>query len=261
MNASTSAILAHKLIEFSNSLSDAERYNFHLIMSVGIGGMVHKASSSPLDEKKKITWDAGLEVLAKMNPFGFFSLGRVGFIFDEYLEVLTIEANLREPHAKRFGPHALLEGGVSSELLSKDCRFQDLISNTVGFKVQPTNTINYHFYNREGDYLPPHVDPEESSFVNCVIGIERIPPDDGSDGSALLVYNVNGSTERFIINPSEVVIILASGTVHAREALKHGEKLITLTIGFRPASNVGSSSNSSIFTSTLNNYPFNQTGE
>ncbi len=226
--------LAKKLIGFSNSLGPAELYNFHLMLSAALGGLA-QGTRPPAERTARHAWSASLRVLGHVGRSGLVRIGRPGFLAEEFLPGLIAEARQLRAVARRTGPHEIHEGGPVAEALAGDRRMMELVRRSVGEALLPTGEVNYHYSNREGDYLPPHVDPGRTSYFNCMIGIEhKRPPGRRTSGSALIAYGSDGSRKRLRLRSGEAAILMASGTVHAREPLKAGEELAVLTIGFRP---------------------------
>ena len=228
--------LADKLITLYDSLpSEQERFHIHLLMSVAMGGLAPRIAEGRREIAEK-TWDAGIKVISHMNPAGLAYIGDPRFVREEYLSDLITESRSQGTIAHRAGNHELAPGGDIATKLSTDQRLISLVSESIGLSVEPSLISSYLFYNKEGDYLYPHVDTEIFA-INCIVMLEHTIPSEEPDGSALIVYPPGKGKTRLHLQPGEIVIILASGTVHGREEIKKGEHVVILTIGFQAKAN------------------------
>jgi hypothetical protein len=228
--------LADKLIGFDQTLTDVERFNMKLLMSVAVGGIAPRGGV-PTEGVRLDAWKAGLRVLGAMQPSGLVSVGRAPFLTADLLEKLRAEAAEQEKVAHRTGPQELAPGGARAVALSKAPEVLDYVGKRLGQAVVPTEIGSYMYYNRPGDHLYPHVDTEIFS-VNLITMIEHLTPHGVpiGDASALLIYEPDGQLRRILLEPGESTIILASGTVHGREPIAPDERVVILTVGFQLAS-------------------------
>jgi hypothetical protein len=233
MSTPTSKRLSRRIAEFSEGLSELERFNLNLIMSIGVGGIAPRGDV-PESGARKDAWDTGISVLSATGRSGVSFVGRAPFMTDDLLSGLQREAVERKSISHRTGPQELSPGGSAAEALSRNPDAISLISDSLGEKVFPTEISTYLYYTSGGDYLYPHVDTDIFS-VNLITMLERRVPEGKreEDASALVVYDADANPRRVPLRVGESAVLMASGTVHARETLAPGEKVTILTVGFQ----------------------------
>lgn len=233
MTAPVNTRLAEKIIAFNGGLSPLEAFNMNLLMSVAVGGIAPRGGV-PTEGVRAEAWETGLRVLEDMHPGGLRFAGKTPMIGPDLLTGLQEEANEREKIAHRTGPQELAPGGPRAVALSSAPDVLDFVSEKVGHRVFPTEIGSYLFYNKTGDHLYPHVDTDVFA-VNLITMLKHELPEGVSeqDGSALLVWQAGHGEQRVPLAVGESAVLLASGTVHARETIRPGEKVTILTIGFQ----------------------------
>jgi hypothetical protein len=227
------ARLAEKLIELNETLTPLESFNMNLLMSVAVGGIA-PFGGVPTEGIRAEAWETGLRVLAHMRPRGLRFVGNAPFLTPELLATLQAEAREQETISHRTGPHELSPGGEHAVRLSSAPEVLDFMSKEVGHPMFPTEIGTYLYYTKPGDHLYPHVDTEVFA-ANLIIMLEHEVPAGMSheEGSALIVYEPDKGERRIPLRVGESAVLLASGTVHGREALKEGERVTIATIGFQ----------------------------
>lgn len=217
--------LAARMIALARELDAAELYNLHLILSAGL-------STQPGEQARAAGgWDAGLEVLETLYPAGLHILRGVRAVARALPELIA-ESRTLGPSAVRLGRSGCAGATGAARKLAHDRELIGAISDAVGWPVTPLGEINYHYYDQPGDGLEPHVDPARTSLISCVMAVEHDGVDRREEGSALVVFHRGGQRERIVLNAGDVAVLLASGTVHAREFVAEHERLITLTVGY-----------------------------
>ncbi|MGH3905397.1 MAG: hypothetical protein ACRDTE_14590 [Pseudonocardiaceae bacterium] len=233
MTTPTHERLAQKIIDFNATLTELESFNMNLLMSVSVGGIA-PYGTMPTGGVRGDAWEAGLRVLSHMHPGGLRYHGPAPILTAELLRGLQAEAEEQEKIAHRTGVQELSPGGPVAVAFSSAPEVLDFVSEAVGHRVFPTEIGSYLFYNQTGDYLYPHVDTEVFA-VNLIVMLKHDLPEGTplDDGSSLLVWEAGNGERRVPLAVGEVAVLLASGTVHGREAIGEGEKVTIVTVGFQ----------------------------
>lgn len=233
MTAPTHERLAQKIIDFDSTLTPLESFNMNLLMSVSVGGIAPHGGI-PTSGVRGEAWEAGLRVLSHMHPGGLRYHGPAPIITEDLLRSLQAEAEEQEEISHRTGVQELSPGGPVAVAFSSAPEVLDFVSKAVGHRVFPTEIGSYLFYNHTGDYLYPHVDTEVFA-VNLIVMLKHDLPEGVPlpDGSCLLVWEAGKGERRVPLAVGEVAVLLASGTVHGREAIRDGEKVTIVTVGFQ----------------------------
>jgi len=117
------------------------------------------------------------------------------------------------------------------ENFSKSDILTNYVKEALGKEVVANGIGSYLYYEEPGDGIPAHVDSDIFS-INCIIGLSHKTKEGVDRQSALVVYSNKGVPTRIILEPGELVLLLAGGSVHAREPVVDGEKVSIITIGF-----------------------------
>ncbi len=115
--------------------------------------------------------------------------------------------------------------------LAVDARLCRAVARAVGRDVSPGLVAKYLYYTKPRDHTWPHAD-DPGFTVNLLVCVDRALPNGSSSGSALLTYGPRGAVHRHEIEPGSAVA-MECGVVHAREPLRHGERLVLLSILYR----------------------------
>jgi len=184
--------------------------------------------SIPAGSKKKAAFQTVLQALEEVQPSGALWCGKLDFLDATMLVRLQQEALTRRQSAKACERHFLGCGGDNADKFAISKALVDYVRNFAP-KANPTGIASYVFYDLPGCGLDPHIDTEIFS-LNVLIMLRH---DYVDSPSHLLLYRTDGSPQKYLLTPGEVLIFYAGGTVHAREDLKANETVSVLTIGFQ----------------------------
>jgi hypothetical protein len=228
--------LVDKLQAFNDSLSEAERANYKLLLGLAAGGLSpdFKTPSSP--DKQQAFATVG-ETLARLQPYsarispnGIAYRGRPDFMTDEFLGTLIDEARELRPRAFPFDEHFLGTGAPIANRMAVSPALCDLVKAHAG-DVQPTGVASFLYYDAPGQGIEPHIDTDIFS-LNVILMLKHVGG--GDERSCLVVFPPGGEPERLDLVPGEMVIMFAGSITHGREFMKVGEEVNILTFGFHP---------------------------
>jgi hypothetical protein len=181
-------------------------------------------------------WQELLEALAAVEHSDFALLGRPAFVDDQALFELQREAEEASAAGDAARYNEIVNGqgfsgpGPAAQRMALDLRWPELIKATLGIDVRSSREAGYIHYNRPGAHVAPHVDGMGSD-VNLLLTIDR-HPDRGDDRSAVVVYPPRRHRIRAVLERGEAIAIQGRGLVHAREAVRPGERVRILCMGF-----------------------------
>lgn len=212
----------------------AEKINMQLLLSLAVGGLAPDSKDTK-DEKNdldKAAFGIALELMTEFREAGLVKRERPDFMTDELLNSLIKESEANKENRVRPGLHFLAPAGPIGESFSLSDTLTNYVADALGKEVIPNGIGSYLFYELPGDGIPAHVDSDVFS-INCIIGLTHETEENVDKQSALVVYSNDGEPTSIILEPGELVLLLAGGSVHAREPVVEGEKVSILTIGFR----------------------------
>lgn len=209
----------------------SEKINMQLLLSLAVGGLAPDSR----EEKSEISdaaFGIALELMSEFRDAGLIKRGRPDFMTDELLNSLIQESKEKREISVRPGLHYLSPAGEIGEAFSLSDTLTNYVEEALGKKVIPNGIGSYLYYEEPGDGIPAHVDSDVFS-INCIIGLTHKTIKEVDKQSALVVYSNEGVPTRIVLKPGEIVLLLAGGSVHAREPVVKGEKVSIITIGFR----------------------------
>jgi hypothetical protein len=222
--------LIAKLNAITPTLNGAELDNYKLLLGLAAGGLAPDGDV-PGDGVKAEAFKTVLNCLSHIQPNGIVWRGRPDFMTDDLLVQLQKEAVQRRGTAIQHDQHFLGCGGPLANQLAASKSLVDLVTQQAGSMMMPTGIASYLYYDQEGCGLAPHVDTQ--TFTMNAILMLRHEYNNGSRAH-LVIYPVNESPQRILLEPGEFLLLFAGGTVHGREKMKVGEVVNILTFGFLP---------------------------
>lgn len=225
--------LIDKLNNLTSLLDDAEMDNYKLLLGLAAGGLA-PTGDVPEEDSKPDAFETVLNCLSHIQPSGIVWRGRPDFMNDDLLLRLQQEAIERRESAifHDHDQYYLGCGGPIANELAKSKDFLDLVSNKSGKGMTATGIASYIYYESEGCGLPPHVDTQTFT-MNAILMLSH-EYDHAQSPSHLLVYPVNAPAQRILLEPGDLFLFFAGGTIHGREYLKKDEVVNILTFGFLP---------------------------
>jgi hypothetical protein len=224
-----SALLVDKLDSITAGLDEAELDNYKLLLGIAAGGLAPHGHL-PTSGAKSEAFQTVLKCLAKIQPTGVVWRGRPDFMTDELLVSLQREADEGRGKAIRHDRYFLGYGGPVADRLARSGALVDFVSNHTT-RMAPTGVASYLWYDEPGCGLDPHIDTETFT-LNGIIMLRHTYVTEPASG--LQLYPPDQPAERIHLEPGELLLLYAGGTVHAREDVKPGESISLLTVGFRP---------------------------
>jgi hypothetical protein len=228
--------MTSKLQDFNESLSDAEKANFKLLLGLAAGGLAPKFFK-PSAGPTAVAFDTVSETLAGLQPYrdrvpknGVAFRGRPNLLTGSLLTSLQHEAKKLRPSARRFDEHFLGCGAPIANRLSTSSRLVNFVTRHAG-KVEPTGIASFLFYDEEGQGIEPHIDTDIFA-LNVLIMLEHSVVE--GHRSALVLFPPRAQPERLDLCPGEMVIMFAGSIAHGRERISAGESVTILTLGFKP---------------------------
>lgn len=232
----THHILADKLLNFASQLTATERDNLKLLLGEAAGGLAPKEFCL-LKGQEAQAFRVVVQCLAHLQPHssrvppgGIAWRGRPTFLTDSLLADLQIEATCKRKQAVKEGSYMLGCGGTIADKIATDQEVVDFVTSQAG-PVSPTGVASYLFYDESGQGLDPHVDTDVFS-LNMILMLRH--DYGGVDPARLIIYSADMQAQYLLLKPGEAVLLFADSVVHAREAIKPGEAVTLLTIGFQP---------------------------
>jgi hypothetical protein len=208
--SSAEAVLAGALVDFREALA----------------GIVNRIISELPPEDR--LWDELVVLTDRLYGSGVVPLGRLTFISDRLLELLSEEAASARRPAERAGA-----AGRFLANLAVSRKLRDAVADAVGFPVAPTYRAVYQ-YDSPGSHVKPHVDAHGYDVVFHLI-LEHVAPAN-VEGSALVVRQVGEPTaRRVLLRSGEAVALRGRGTIHSWEPIGPDEDRTLLAIGFQRA--------------------------
>ena len=231
-----SETLTDKLQAFNDSLSEAERANYKLLLGLAAGGL-SPDFKTPFKPEKRAAFATVGETLARLQPYsarispnGIAYRGRPAFMTDEVLDSLVQEAAELRPRAFPYEEHFLGTGAPIANRLAVSQELCALVKAHAG-DVQPTGVASFLYYDAPGQGIEPHIDTDIFS-LNVILMLKHVGGD--ADRSCLVVFPPAGDPERLDLVPGEMVIMFAGSITHGREFVKPDEEVGILTFGFHP---------------------------
>lgn len=228
--------LEDKLQRFNDSLSEAERANYKLLLGLAAGGLSPGFELPSTEEKFKAFGTVG-ETLARLQPYsarisknGIAYRGRPDFMTDKMLNALIEEARELRPSAICYDHHFLGTGAPLANRLAMSPELASFVRAHAG-DVQPTGIASFLYYDEPGQGIEPHIDTDIFS-LNVIIML-RHTPGEGTP-STLVVFPPHSKPEQVPLEAGEMVIMFAGSIAHGRQHMKKGESVWILTLGFHP---------------------------
>jgi hypothetical protein len=237
----TVARLASRLGEFRETLSPEELQNWQLMLSAMVGDMAEEWRP-PSKEPERQTFHLMVKAIGEIYPGGAVRVETPPLIRNHF-DDLRKEAAAHRPTALRHRSSSVGDTGPLAARLNNDAELRDFLARLVGVPLIAGRSSHYFYYDTPGDYLMPHADPINSSGVIYLVNLEHDVAAGGHrlSGSALRVYQPDGRFVRFPMKPGEGVVMLGGGTVHAREVVQNGERVVNMSLGYGYASELPSS--------------------
>ena len=221
--------LVDKLHSVTEGMSGPELENYKLLLGIAAGGL-SPDGSLPSSGPASRAFETVLRCLAKVQPTGAIWRGRPDFMSDQLLDSLQAEARANRIDAIRHDRYYLGCGGAVADSLALSTELVELV-NQVANGMVPTGVASYLWYDEPGCGLSAHIDTETFT-LNGILMLEHRYSEAPSH---LVLLPPGGTRERVLLQPGELLLLFAGGTVHARENVKPGESVSLLTIGFRPS--------------------------
>lgn len=161
--------------------------------------------------------------------------GRPAFVTDAVLRSLTDDARLARRVAQRqkWGQF-ISPGGPVVAAFTKCDELRTFIENLVG-DVDEFGVASCLYYDEIDAHIRPHVDTD-NFCVNANLMLEH--ESFGRRTSNLIVYPVGGQPKQIALKPGEMVVMYADCIVHTRTPVSDGERVMNITFGYKPKSEV-----------------------
>jgi hypothetical protein len=173
-------------------------------------------------------WQALVILVDHLFGSGVEPMGRLPFISDRLLELLTAEARNAGRRVDRAG-----EAGRVLANLAVSRKLRDAVATAVGFPVATTYRAVY-LYDIPRSHVRTHVDTHDYEVVFHLILDHAVPGNE--PGSALVVHRVGeASARRVRLQPGEAVALRGRGMIHSWEPMGPQEHRTLIAIGFQPA--------------------------
>lgn len=180
------------------------------------------------------TWRALVGAADRLWGSGVFPLGRLAFVRDDLLAALVAESQDQQPKTDAGEHRTVGEPGRVLAALAVSRQLREALGELLREPVLPTYDAIY-LYEPPGSHVRTHLDAGNYELVFHLV-VEHALPDDGSDGSALVVHLPGESrAKRFRLRPGEAVALLGRGTIHSWEPLRTGERRTLTAVGFERA--------------------------
>lgn len=173
----------------------------------------------------RAAWDTAVKLFARLFPSKIKAMGPLESV-ERRLAVLRREV------AGGLKIGRLASGqrpGREGRKLAVDPQLIALVGKALGKKFAPGYMARYLFYTKPGDHIWPH--PDDPQFaVTLLICISHELPRGSAKRSAFLAYRPNGTVKRYELAPGSALAV-EPGLIHAREPVRHGERVALLSIG------------------------------
>ena len=196
-------------------------------------GIVRHEGWGPRSEAR---WRALLSQLARHRTSRYVLLGRPPLIGGERLSRLIAEARAQRAEATfvdgQDGQSGQGHGppGPEARRLAADRGWTRLLEAVLGGGPRLPATGGYLYYEQPGARISPHVDyPNFAINLLVLLEHESIA---GEPRAALVLHPPDSSPVRVLLAAGEAVALEAHGLVHEREAIREGERLTMLTLGY-----------------------------
>ena len=225
-----------KLHGFNDTLTEAEKANFKLLLGLAAGGLA-PGFSKPKEGIGAAAFDTVSDTLIGLQPYskrisrnGVAYRGRPPLLTDDLLHRLQDEARSLRPASLRFDEHFLGCGAPLANELALSPELTAFVREHAG-DVKPTGIASFLFYDEPGQGIDPHIDTDIFS-LNVILMLEHRQA--GAGRSALVVFPPRSEPERLELQPGEMVVMFAGSIAHGRERMRPGEAVSILTFGFHP---------------------------
>lgn len=155
--------------------------------------------------------------------------GRPAFLKQDRLKKLQVDAAEARRRAIQLKWRALARAGRVATQLAISRPLIDLVETHAG-TCESTGRAAYVYYDSPGQGVYPHVDA--SSYALTALFIVRHDYRDAPQ-SHHLHFLADGHTERFDLQPGEMMLFYGGSVVHARTPVAQEEVVVVLTAGFR----------------------------
>ena len=227
--------LVDKLTTCAAGMSEAEREAFKLLFAMAATSLA--AGTEPRDGFGTPAFQIVGETLLRLQPHherippgGTAWRGRPEFLTRARLEELRAEAVEGRRTAFRLNGRDLGYPGRIATELAVSRPLVDLVRTHTG-DCEPTARAAYVYYDSRGQGVYPHVDASSYSLTALFMithSYRRAPL------SHHVHYLPDGRTERFALEPGEMLLFHAASVVHARTPVGPDEAVTILAIGFQP---------------------------
>jgi hypothetical protein len=221
--------LAEKLHDLTRDASADEIDNYKLLLCIAAGGLAPEGHP-PVDGPEAAAFRTVVDCLGRIHPTGLLYRGRPDFMTDELLARLQAESDEVRKVAVRSDLYFLGCGGPTADALAVSGELRALVDQ-LAEGMEPTGIASYLFYDEPGCGLSPHVDTDVFT-LNAILMLRHEHASESP--SHLVLYSPEGEEERLLLEPGEIALLFAGGTVHAREPVKEDERIALLTLGFEP---------------------------
>lgn len=215
----SSGNLEQKLNEFRSGLSPLEADQYKLLLSLAAGNLINSTA-------KNEALSVALRTISAIRPPRILWRGRPEWMTNCLIHQLQDEAAAFSTTSSRNDFAWMHVGGPVATAVT----FTPQLLHTFDpseLDYAPSGAM-YVFYREPGDHVEPHVD-EASNAVAAVLMIDHRYQ---ASPSHLVLYSTDGSSERVLLAPGELILFDAATLVHAREPIGEGESVCVLTIGF-----------------------------
>jgi hypothetical protein len=216
-------------------LDSAEREAFKLLLAMAATTLAPGDRSQ--DGSSPQAFQIVGETLLRLQPHhdriprnGTAWRGRPEFLTGARLEELRTEAVEGRPTAFRLNGRDLGYPGRVAAGLAVSRPLIDLVRAHAG-ECEPTARAAYVYYDSRGQGVYPHVDASSYSLTALFMIAHSYR---SAPRSHHLHFLPDGSTERFDLEPGEMLLFHAASVVHARTPVGSDEAVTILTIGFQP---------------------------
>jgi hypothetical protein len=227
--------LREKLAALSDTMSDAERSNFKLLLGMAAGGLA-RGERPPDEGIEALAFATTLASIQNLQPHrhrvpsnGVVFRGRPAFATDELLAALRRESASLRHTAGRFDDHFVVSGAPLARQVAHSPELAEFM-RAHAQDVTPTSKANYLYYDDVGLGIAPHVDNEDFS-LNAIMMLEHVYE---ANPSALVLYPPDTAPERIFLKPGELIVMYADSIAHARERMREGERASIVAFGFQP---------------------------
>ncbi len=225
-----------KLSRFNDSLTEAEKANYKLLLGLAAGNLVPGFDETPTSADAS-AFHTVSDALSRLQPYkdqipadGVAYVGRPAFMTDALLGRLQREARETRPLAQKLEEHYLGTGAPFANQFAVSDELTSFVSSNAG-TVLPTGIASFLFYDEPGLGIDPHVDTDIFS-LNTLLMLDHTHGE--GEPSRLVLFPPYMEPKEYALAPGDMIVFYAGTIAHGRHRMKPGESVTILTFGFHP---------------------------